>query len=208
MFISQNAPEIALRYLSSFHFQALRAARQLNEFAERAGMEPFPDGEIEAMERDCAALEAQIGDRLKRDYDWAAPAFGGASPTFDRIEEAVGMDHWRPRYRWASQHNHGGHRPLMKLLGMCESTDPLFLVGPSNSGFVDPLHMSAISLMQLFSTFLLLQSNLDRILMIDIIRTFVDELGSVAFEVEKATFAGARDTKAPTDDSESAAASL
>ncbi|HST37380.1 MAG TPA: DUF5677 domain-containing protein [Allosphingosinicella sp.] len=192
IFISQCEPEIAFRYLASFRFAALRAARQLSEFAERADMEPFSAEEIRLMEEECVALTRHIGERLKSDYDWATPSLGNGKATFDRIEKSVGLDHWRPRYRWASQHNHGGHRPGMNLLGACESEEPLFLVGPSNSGFVDPLHMSSVSLMQLFSTFLLNEPNLDRIIIVDVVNSLVDELGPLAIEVERTSLEARR----------------
>jgi len=200
MFLHRQDSQIAFRYLASSRFQALRAARQFNDFATRARMQPFSEDELQRMEAECNDLAEQLGGRLKRDYDWAAPALNRALVTFDQIEREVGMDHWRPRYRWACQHNHGGHRPLENLLGLSEAVDQFLLVGASNSGFVDPLHMSAISLTQLFSIFLLHAEKLDRIVMIDLVQSLVDELGETALSVEQETLKAARARKGSETD--------
>lgn len=155
-------------------------------------MEPFNEHDIADLEHACNAVEKQIGRRLKKDYDWAHPAITAQNISFDDLEKNVGMDHWRPHYRWASQHTHGGHRPADRMLGLAESESPVMLVGPSNSGFTEPLHMAAISLMQMTTTFLLHEPNLDRLVHAEIMSRLSDELGPLALKIEKETLAADR----------------
>ncbi|SPP97822.1 DUF5677 domain-containing protein [Bradyrhizobium vignae] len=59
VFLKQHDSETSHRYLASFPFTALRAARQLNEHAERANMTPFSQQELAAMKpmrRSCPAF--------------------------------------------------------------------------------------------------------------------------------------------------------
>lgn len=184
-FIHQNETNIAHRYVASFWFRALRAAHQLNEYAERARLEPFGDADIERLESTCKSLEAQFGRSLEGDYAWAKPALGKKVANFASIEESVGMDHWRPRFKWASQHIHAGHRPADRVLGMSEAKEYAHLVGPSNSGFSEPIHMCAISLMQVFSSFLLLEPNVDRIAWVNAVQGIVDDLGVIVMRMEE-----------------------
>lgn len=184
MFISQNDGTIALRYLASFDFQAKRAARQFNQHAERANLKPFSSEELADIDaRSILAIDA-VGVELKSDWDWASPAIEKEKPNFSDLEKAVGLDHWRPRYKWASQHVHSGHRPSDKLLGACEAKQPLMLVGRSNSDFTDPLHMTAISLMQITTTVLLKNPNIDRVVYSKILLTLSDNVGQLALACE------------------------
>jgi len=184
MFIGLNDKNIALRYLASFDFQARRAARQYNKHAQRANLTPFSAEELADIDRKCAISLNAIGEELKGDWDWAAPALKKDRPTFADLEEKVGLDHWRPRYKWASQHVHSGHRPSNNLLGACEAKQPLMLVGRSNSGFTDPLHMTAISLMQVTTAVLLKNPNVDRVVYSKILVSLSDSVGQLALGCE------------------------
>lgn len=184
MFIGRNDEAIALRYLASFDFQAKRAAKQYNKHSQRANLTPFSAEELADINRRCATSLDVVGVELNGDWDWAAPALKKDRPTFADLEEDVGLDHWRPRYKWASQHVHSGHRPSDKLLGACEAKQPLMLVGRSNSGFTDPLHMTAISLMQITTTVLLKNPNIDRVVYSRILVSLSDSVGQLALECE------------------------
>lgn len=184
IFISQQDPSVAHRYLASFFIQAKRAAAQFNQHAARANLKPFSDEEIAAMDLAAANAEAEVGHPGKGDYGWAAVALNRERPTFEGLEKAVDMDHWRPRYRWASQHTHSGFRPADRLLGMAEAKEPLYLIGRSNSGFVDPLQMTAISLWQIVRVVLLKAPNLDRLVYVDVLRKLAERVGQVAIDLE------------------------
>ncbi|SPP97821.1 hypothetical protein [Bradyrhizobium vignae] len=113
-------------------------------------------------------------------------------PNFAQLEKAVKLDHWRPRYRWASQHTHSGCRPPLSLLGTVESKRHIHLVGQSNSGFTDPLHMASISLNQVTGSLLMTRPTIDNVVFVQIISDLSEEIGDVAFKVEKQTYAEAQ----------------
>ena len=186
MFIAKHGHNVARDYRASIWFENHKAAVALNDVAERANMQPFSAeefAEIVAM-RDRA--EAHIGRRLNGEWDWASSVFDRHRIKFIDLERDVGMDHWRPRYKWASQHVHSAFRRPDELLGMIEAERFAFQVGPSNSGFVDPLHMTAISLTQIAVTFLLYgEPNLDRIVFAEILQTLASDIGDSAVRSEK-----------------------
>jgi hypothetical protein len=141
-FLQKHGAEVAHRYLASHFFNSYRAAKQLEIYAERANLERFTAHEIDDMKRRCDAIASQFGEEMWNDYGWAASVLHVPKPTFAMIEKDVGLDHWRPRYKWASQHTHGPHRAAHALLGVVESEQQVLLIGPSNSGMVDPIHDS------------------------------------------------------------------
>jgi len=184
IFISRNDGNVAMRYLANFDFQAKRAAKQFNHHAQRANLKPFSAEELAEIDARFALAVKAVGGEIEGDWGWAAPALKKDRPTFADLEKDVGLDHWRPRYKWASQHVHSGHRPSDKLLGLCEAKQPVMLVGRSNSGFTDPLHMTAISLMQIATTVLLKSPNIDRVVYSRILMTLSDSIGQLSLECE------------------------
>lgn len=185
-FLLKNDKEVALRYLVSFELQALSGARQMKKYAERSKMDPPTDDEIRAMESRCKSHMQRFGEDIRHEYGWAANVVGKKSPTLLDIEEATGLDHWRPRFKWASQHTHGGHRPFGTMLGTAESKEPVLLIGQSNSGLVDPLHMTAISLTHITSSLLLSRPDTDRLICTKVLLGLSDDVGREALKVDHA----------------------
>ncbi len=164
------------------------AAMKYNEHAQKNQVEPLTEAQIESMRRACVAAEEKAGRRLHKDLDWAKPALGfeaKSNATFFSLEKAVGMDHWRPRFKWACQHNHAGFTHPNSLLGMSEATQLMHQIGPSNSGLADPLHMTAISLLHMTTAFLLTGPHcVGRLLIVATLKCLSDELGEAALDAQ------------------------
>lgn len=182
MYILQEGREPAIAYMLSFHFAARRAALQMNEHAERARLDEFSKGDLEGFDTRRNEAEKVLGRKIEKDKDGEWPAINLKHRDFAAIEKRVGMDHWRPRYKWASQHTHADRKPVGNLLGMSESKEAVNLVGASNSGFADPFMMTAISLAQITSTYLSVTPNLDRIVHSSVLLKFSDEMSEIAMK--------------------------
>jgi hypothetical protein len=185
VFLQRHDQEVSHRYLASFPFASLHAAEQLNSHSERAGMEPFSTQDLAEMKSRCDGFEARFGKEMHHERGWASQVLNNPKPTFAQLEKTVGLDHWRPRYRWASQHTHGGYRPALASLGTSESTQEVHLVGQSNSGFTDPLHMTAISLNLVTSSLLIIRPTVDNIIFLRIISDLSDNVGAASMNVEQ-----------------------
>jgi hypothetical protein len=188
-FLSQHGEEIAERYIASFDFAALQAAEQLNRYAARANLTPIDDQQLAEMRERRDELAARFSKDMTN-YGWASPVV--SNTTFAAIEEAVQLDHWRPRYKWGSQHTHAGYRPQGTMLGLSETFEDIYLVGASNSGFTDPLQMTAISLVLATHSMLLLRPKLDYLVVIRILESLSDEIGPLAETLERGTLETAR----------------
>lgn len=184
VFLKNNDNETSHRYLASFPFAALRAATQLEKYAERANMDPFSAEEMEVMVEQCKAFESRFDKNMYNDYGWASAALNISKPNFSQIEEAVSLDHWRPRYRWASQHIHAGYKPTHSWLGMSEAVKQVHLVGQSNSGFVDPIQMTAISLNQVNGALFTHKGSIDDVVFLTIAERLATSIAKAALAVE------------------------
>ena len=68
---------------------------------------------------------------------------------------------------------------------LSESTEFGNLVGPSNSGFVDPLQMTAITLAQVTITYLSVTPNLDRNVHSNVMLKLANEMSDIAIRTEE-----------------------
>ncbi|MDT8328199.1 MAG: DUF5677 domain-containing protein [Roseovarius sp.] len=185
MYIAKHGEDAAKQYLLSFHFSARRAAHQMNKHSDRAGLKGFNAEEIQAFDALCFEAEQILERSIDNDKNGEWPKITIYHPTFAHVEESVGMDHWRPWYKWASNYTHANHRPADKPLGLVDATVPINLVGASNSGFVDPFQLTALSLAQLVETYLTHSLNLDRIVHIDVFRELANEMADIALKAER-----------------------
>lgn len=142
------------------------------------------EDEIAAMEKRCKSHVDHLGKDIRNDFGWASEVIGKKSPSLLDLEEAVGLDHWRPRFKWASQHTHGGHRPFGSMLATTEAPSPVFAIGQSNSGMVDPLHMTAISLTHVTCSLLISRPGIDSAVHSKVLIGLSDDLGKAAMKVE------------------------
>lgn len=186
-YIAKHGEVAAVPYLVSFHFAARRAAHQMNEHSEQAQITKFSDIELQEFDAHCSAAEQILGRVIEKDRDGEWPAITQSHKNFAALEKDVGLDHWRPRYKWASTHTHAHFRPMDKLLGMQDGDKALYLIGASNSGFVDPFQMTAITLSQITMTYLFHGVNVDRIVHVNAILKLADQMSSIAIDNERIT---------------------
>lgn len=189
-FLTNNDKEVSKRFIAHRAIANAKALKQYVEFLPRSNMTPLEPGVLEAAEATRTALLSEFGKEFDEEMGWAFPAI--AKPKrinlYD-LEVATGLDHWRPRFRWASHDIHAGAKPYHASLGMVETPldKPMLLVGPSNSGFTDPAHMCVISL-NLANHALPEEYRTDDERMILVaLRILSDELGETFLEIDLET---------------------
>ncbi|MBB5374406.1 hypothetical protein HNP71_002680 [Acidocella aromatica] len=173
-------------YLASAYFQALKHAKQARDYADRDQSIAVNDDVIEALEGRCEELKLKLGDDLSDDYAWARAALQRKRVTFLDLEKATERDFWRPRYRWASKHIHGGHEGSRGMLGMSEADKHVkMLVGPSNGGFVDPIQMIAHSVADVSEALFSSKPDIMRKIVVAVLWLFAEDVGPVAMKCQE-----------------------
>ncbi len=119
----------------------------------------------------------RFGHSFGSQYGWAAVALGNQSPNFADLEKNVGLDNFRPYYKMASHNVHANPKGLTTKLGLLPSTEVALLAGPSDVGLADPLHGSAISLMQITTTFMLMKPTIDFVALSAVLTKLQREIG-------------------------------
>lgn len=85
-------------------------------------------------------------------FHWARKYAGFSK--LEKLREDVGLGKWSHNYKLASRNVHADYSEMLSLLAMSEAKQDMLLVGQSNSGMVEPAHMTAITLAQITSAFL------------------------------------------------------
>lgn len=150
-FISENGNDIAERYICHDTIESYRAINVYQKCHKRLGYESCTEEEIVEVTTAFNKLCKRFGPNFKEQYGWASEAIHKEKPLFVDIENATNFDHWRAHYKLASHNVHAGPKGIVFRLGMPTKTlgKIRLLPGPSDSGFTDPAHCTAISLYQL-----------------------------------------------------------
>lgn len=181
--IRQEGQELALRYVAHSRVQAwLRVAAEPDDLTDE-------DAELQ---RQAEYAISNFGEEMKLRHGWASKLVGKKKPTFKDIAAKCGHEVEGGVYEYASQHIHFNHRMFDELLATCESEQNVLLVGPSNSGMVEPLTAVAISMVE--ATFLLLlhKPNLDRLALLDSVWRMAKRMNKLAGGLEERTFEAAK----------------
>ena len=187
-FLAKDEPVTSQRYLMSRNVQAHKAAQQYLRYQERANLAPFDPEHVENIRIAYEETVLKYGPEMKGDWGWASPTLGIEEPSFFDLERHLGLDHWRPRYKWACDDTHGNHRPNQVLLANVENDGKIsYIAGPSNSGMPDPAQMLAHSVVQLMASFILIGPNVDRLGLLSAMEALRDEIAEVFIEREAET---------------------
>lgn len=146
-FLANNDDETARRFIAHRGIAAFKALRQYQHYLPRSNMTPLGPGELERARHWWDRLVEEFGKPFGEDMGWAFPVIDKKKGiNLLDLEEATGLDHWRPRFKWASDDIHASAKPYHAGLGVAEVREPVLLTGRSNSAFTDPVHMAVISL--------------------------------------------------------------
>ncbi len=185
MFIAASGDQIAERYLLHDAVESYKAARQYQEYHKRLGYEPLSNQEFKQIESAYQHLIDRFGPAYRESYGWAEPVIGKRKPTFRDIEEKIGLDHLRPFYKMASHNVHANPKGVFFKLGLYPKSQDILLAGPSNTGLADPGQGAALSLAQITVALLNLETNIDRLVICNILMALVDEIGEEFVAVQE-----------------------
>jgi len=180
--IRQEGQAIALRYLAHSRVQAW------NEVKDATAEGEDDEEHRQRLKAQADYAISKFGPELHRRNGWACGITGQKYPTFEKLAELVGRRDEKSLYHHASLHIHGNHRALDELLGMSEAQEDVLLVGPSNSGMVEPLTLTAISIVESTSLLLLSKPNFDRLVFFNTIWRMAERMNKLASGIERRTF--------------------
>lgn len=185
LFVQKHGRETANRYMLHDVVESNKAAKQYQEYCKALGQKPLSKQKIERLQKMHDLAIRQFGASFGKEYGWAALALGNPNPRFFHIEKDVSLTKLRPYYKLASHNVHAGPRGIAVRLGLPPENQVDLLAGPSDIGLTDPAHGTAISLLQIMSTLMLLKPNLDHLIMVAVLNALQKEIGEEALKAQK-----------------------
>lgn len=184
LFVKKFGSGVAERYLLHESIESYRAAQQYQRHSNQLGYSPLTDQELSELESSYQQLIDRFGRPYAKTYGWAAQALGNNDPKFTDIEQAVDLAHWRPLYKLASHSVHANPKGVLFKLGLHPEENETLLAGPSDTGFADPGHSAAISLLQITTLSLTLHPNIDRLAVCYVMLAIAEEVGDALLSVQ------------------------
>jgi Family of unknown function (DUF5677) len=182
-FIKSCGQDTAKRYLEHEGIESYKAMLQFQDYARFLGYRRFSKKKVDALTLHYETLRKRYGRAFAGEYGWASEILGKENPRLRDIEQAAGLEHLRPYYKMASHNVHANPKGAKFSLGLAGGKNSL-LAGPSNYGLTDPAHGISISILQTSIPILTMRVNIDSLVMAEILRTFVDEIGKALMAVE------------------------
>jgi len=187
-FISKHGTDVAKRFLDYEAVEAYLQAEAIHEHQENIDCTSLSQRDFKALKKDCKAMEKLYGsDFVKKSnypYGWI-PRELLKTRSLKEIEKSVELDMFRSYYDLAGYNLHGGQNGLIFKIGTMKNNKRLIIpVGPTNYGLADPGRSAAISLGQVTSCFLMSESGIKRLVIVETLRNLVDEICEAFGEIE------------------------
>jgi Family of unknown function (DUF5677) len=139
--------DAAVDYIKHGKIKDVEGMQEYQKTASEMNLKPYADDELEAAIRLKETLSGS-----EDSYNWARKYIG--SGKLEKLREYAGLGKWSHKYKVASKNVHADFSEMLSLFAMSEAKQDLLLAGPSNSGLVEPAHVTAITLCQITWAFL------------------------------------------------------
>ncbi len=146
LLLAEGGRESARRYLAHDAIESHRKACDYNLHAQALGYEPIEGAVMEALEKRRQRVEAEFGPDLRAQYGWAGDLVGNRRPKFHHLQAHVALAHYAPNYALASYSVHAQPKAVLWQYGSIAGGEDVVLAGPSNAGLAEPIHHSALVL--------------------------------------------------------------
>lgn len=166
--------------------------KEINKYHKKDKNFKIADEEYKRIEKAYNQVCILHGKDFEKPYAWAKALFPNKSRIFfSDLEKNVGIDHLSLYYQQANYQIHASPTGIFNSIGDLKldgQSQYGVIFGPSNYGLSIPGQLTSISLMQLATSLLLLDSNLDRSIRAIVLQKFVelikDKFTKVQLEIE------------------------
>jgi Family of unknown function (DUF5677) len=140
--------DLSERFLQHRQVERHKDALQYQQYCHALGYPPFSDEQMAEIQQQRDEVVARYGTPYKNDWGWAVPVLSAnQQPSFRALEEAAGLQHFRPWFRLSSHGVHSGATGAIRIRDFY-GRGTAMLAGPSNAGLADPGNGAVISLYQ------------------------------------------------------------
>jgi Family of unknown function (DUF5677) len=140
--------DLSERFLQHRQVERHKDALYYQQYCQALGYPPFSDEQMADIQQQRDEVVARYGTLYKNDWGWAVPVLpANQQPNFRALEEAAGLQHFRPWFRLSSHGVHSGATGAIHIRDFY-GRGTAMLAGPSNAGLADPGNGALISLHQ------------------------------------------------------------
>src|SRR5699024_116474 len=176
-----------------YEYSIIEKHQELTNYYNKEKYFNLNSTEIKAIEEDYKEILNKYGNDFKHPYSWARCIFPNKPRIyFSDLEKKAGIDHLAIYYKQANYQIHTSPTGLYNSLGNIQDDrvkEYGFILGPSNYGLSIPGQLTMISLAQISTSLLSLDTNIDKMIRTSIFQKYLDRatvnFDSIQTEIEK-----------------------
>lgn len=181
--------DLTKRYLDYSKIEKIKEVYTYKKATGLLNLEPITRKEEKIYHAEKDRLIKKYGKDFEKPYMWAKPLFPRIRDRqiyFSDFEKLVGIDRLTPYYKQANYQVHASPKGIYQSLSMVSSVEQesFYLYGGSNYGLSLPGQLAGISLSQITTNLLLIESNLDRLVIGTTLQKFVDDCNATFTKIQ------------------------
>lgn len=176
-----TAKKIAIRFYNRSIVEEFKIVKNQNSKTEKKSEEYFN------LKTKVEEIKREYGKKfIYEDYEWARPALINIKGKiyFSHLEEKNGNTHLTSYYKMANNQIHSTSFGLYESFGDIYDSDIGVVFGPSNYGLSIPGQLTIISMIQCTSALLNVETTLDKIMLISVLKKFLDNYSNVFDDIQ------------------------
>lgn len=179
-FLTGESDNMSKKYLDHSAVDDYKSMNMYRKYVDRLQHAHLSEEENKFTEQEYNKVMHKYGNTFKNDYGWASDFFDKANPRFADIEKEVGLDHLRPYYKLSCSRVHFSAKGMMYKLGNVANADGLpILYGQSASGFSEPINITVLSLVRIYSAYMLFTRKKSDIVSCMVLTNLYNELNKI-----------------------------
>lgn len=172
-----------------FEYSTIEKYQELNHYRNNDCEFDLEDPHYKKIKDEYDEILEKHGKNFRRPYSWAKSVFPKKKRIyFSDLEKKSGIDHLANYYKQANYQIHSSPTGLYNSLGNIQDErvkEYGFILGPSNYGLSIPGQLTIISLAQISTSLLLLESNMDKMIRVSIFQRYVEDATIKFDEIQK-----------------------
>lgn len=172
-----------------FEYSTIEKYQELNHYRTKDTEFDLEDPQYERIKQDYDEVLKKHGKSFREPYSWVRSVFPEKVRIyFSDLEKKAGIDHLAIYYKQANYQIHSSPTGLYNSLSNIQDErvkEHGYILGPSNYGLSIPGQLTIISLAQISTSLLLLDSNMDKMIRTIIFQKYVDDATIKFDEIQK-----------------------
>jgi hypothetical protein len=176
LYLYDSSYTVIEMYNDYFAIERWKKAKEYQENCVKLEWEPLANSELSSLESEKNRIIEKYGNAFAKPYGWTMNDLPSGQRNIRELEKLVEMGHFHTIYAWSSENIHSGVSGIKYRLSLKDDEQNHFLMGPNDTGFLDPVQFTSYSLTEMSKTLLHMENSFMNKIMEELLFLFQNEL--------------------------------